>query len=107
MKGGVGKKHPYMPHTHTHTSSLTIMYCRSNGDVASLRVKGELVDVHLTGADHPHVLFRSDHPIVGHVHVGIQRGVILLYPETTHTIFSCYVCRDLNYTPFHINHKRI
>lgn len=75
----------------THTSSLTTVHCRSDGDVASLCVKGELVDVHLTGADHLNVLFRTDYPIMRHEHVGIQRGVILLYPETSHKIFSWHV----------------
>lgn len=65
---------------------LTAVYRGSDGDVASLRVKGELVDVHPTGADHLHVLFKNDLPIARHVHVGIMRGVVLLYPETSHNV---------------------
>lgn len=38
------------------SSSLTTVNGRSDGDVAALGVKGELVDVHLTGGDHPDVL---------------------------------------------------
>lgn len=69
----------------SNTPCLTRVYSRADGDVASLRVEGEFVDVHLTGADHLHVVFSGDRPIGGHVHVGILRGVILLYPETTNT----------------------
>lgn len=75
----------------THTSSLTTVHCRSNGDVASLRVKGELVDVHLTGADHLHVLFGTDIPIIGYVDVLILRGVILLYPKTSQNLFMAWL----------------
>lgn len=48
--GGEGMREPQWP------SSLTTVVCRSDGDVAALGVEGELVDVHLTGGDHLHVL---------------------------------------------------
>lgn len=60
------------------------MYRRTNGDVTFLCVEGELMDIHLTGADNLKVLFRSDCPVVGYVYVCILRGVVHLYPETTH-----------------------
>lgn len=56
---------------------------RTNGEVARLRVEGELVDVHLAGADDLQVLLRDDHPIVGHVNVRVMSGIVLVYPEST------------------------
>lgn len=70
--------------TKRHSRSLTTMNGRTNGDVAHLRVEGELVDVHFAGADHLHVLLRRDRPVVRHVHVGILRGLVFLYPDTSY-----------------------
>lgn len=74
--------------SHTLTLSATTVQCRSDGDVAALRVKGELVDVHFAGADDPHVLLGVDRPVVRHENVGVHRGLVLLYPETSHKLFS-------------------
>lgn len=79
--------HTYKSHkttTKRHSRSLTTMNGRTNGDVAHLRVEGELVDVHFAGADHLHVLLRRDRPIIRHVHVGILRGLVFLYPDTSY-----------------------
>lgn len=84
--------------TPEHSSSLTTVTCRTNGDVTFLRVEGELVDIHLTGTDNLNVVLRSDRPIVGYGDVITLRGVVRLYPKTTthtHTHYSLfqYVCR--------------
>lgn len=80
----------------THASSLTAVHCRSYSDVASLCVKGELVDVQVTGVDHPNVLFGADRPIIPHICVGVPRGLILLYPETLHKTFSFKLINWIN-----------
>lgn len=85
-----------------------MLCCRSNCDVTSLCVEGELVDVHLTGADHPNFLFRNHRSIVGHVHVGIRRGLILLRPETTKTHTKSFHVKFVeHFNLIHINHKLI
>ena len=81
------------PSAQTVPPFLTRVYRRSDGDAAPLRVEGELVDVHLAGADHFDVLLIRDHPLVGHVHVRVLRGVVLLDPETQqHT--PVHVCGE-------------
>lgn len=84
---------PFCPEPHSR--SLTAVHRRADGDVASLYVEGELVDVHFASADHLHFLFGRDRPVVGHVHVRILRGFILLCPETqTHfTLQNLFMLR--------------
>ena len=82
--------------------SFTAVYRRADGDAAALCVEGELVHVHLTGADHSHVLFIRDQPIVVHIDVRAGMGVVLLHPEANaHKILSGCVCAALNQTAVH------
>lgn len=78
--------------THAHTPSLTSVQRRTSRDVATLCVEGELVDVHFTGADQLHDLFRIDGPIIVYVYVGDLSSFIFVYPESTHTYNPFRAC---------------